>query len=183
MLASTSKRSGALLLRDGLGSASSMSESAAGCGVCGLQVEGSSGEGRALPAATAAAARHFPRLERQLAHFGPASEQIPSFGGLPLRFIGAQRLRSWRSPAHGSASHARDNRNFKRRAGQRRSHIPKIGGIAPVTLRPSAHFFRTPFPKFYGPQTESKKTQKDPVFEKFSKSGFKSGSDPLISYF
>ena len=64
-------------------------ESAAGCGVCGLQVEGSSGEGRALPAATAAAARHFPRLERQLAHFGPASEQIPSFGGLPLRFIGA----------------------------------------------------------------------------------------------
>jgi hypothetical protein len=35
----------------------------------------------------------------------------------------------------------------------------------------------------YGPQTESKKTQKDPVFEKFSKSGFKSGSDPLISYF
>ena len=35
----------------------------------------------------------------------------------------------------------------------------------------------------YGPQTESKKTQKDPVFEKFSKSGFESGSDPLISYF
>ena len=35
----------------------------------------------------------------------------------------------------------------------------------------------------YGPQTESKKTQKGPVFEKFSKSGFKSGSDPLISYF
>ena len=146
MLASTSKRSGALLLRDGLGSESSISESAAGCGVCGLQVEGSSGEGRALPAATAAAARHFPRLERQLAHFGPASEQIPSFGGLPLRFIGAQRLRSCRSPAHGSASHARDNRNFKRRAGKRRSHIPKIGGIAPVTLRHSALFSRTPFP-------------------------------------
>ncbi len=156
MLASTSKRSGALLLRDGLGSESSISESAVGCGVCaGLQVEGSSGEGRALPAATAAAARHFPRLERQLAHFGPASEQIPSFGGLPLRFIGAQRLRSWRSPAHGSASHAlaRDNRNFKRRAGnlKRRSHIPKIGGIAPVTLRHSALFSRTPFPNLCGP--------------------------------
>ena len=143
MLASTSKRSGTLRSRDGLGSASSISESAAGCGVCGLQVEGSSGEGRALPAATAAAARHFPRLERQLAHFGPASEQIPSFGGLPLRFIGAQRLRSWRSPAHGSASHARDNRNFKSRAGKRRSHIPKIGRQAPVTLRYSDDFSRS----------------------------------------
>ena len=153
MLASTSKRSGALRSREGLvfGGSMSMSESATGCVVRGLLVEGSSGEGRALPAATAAAARHFPRLERQLAHFGPASEQIPSFGGLPLRFIGAQRLRSWRSPAHGSASHARDNRNFKRRAGKRRSHIPKIGGIAPVTLRPSAHFFRTPFPINLGP--------------------------------
>ncbi len=137
----------------GLGSASSISESAAGCGVCGLQVEGSSGERRALPAATAAAAaRHFPRLERQFKlaqrHFGPASEQVPSFGGLPLRFIGAQRLRSSRSPAHwhGPASQARDNRNFKRRAGKRRSHIPKIGGQAPVTLRHSALFSRTPFP-------------------------------------
>jgi hypothetical protein len=98
------------------------------------EVDGSPGERRALPAATAAAARHFPRLERQLAHFGPASEQIPSFGGLPLRFIGAQRLRSSRSPAHGPASHARDNRNFQRRAGKRRSHIPKIGRQAPVTL-------------------------------------------------
>ena len=142
---STSMRSGALRSRDGLGSASSISESAAGCGVGGLLLEGSSGEGRALPPAIAAAARHFPRLERQLAHFGPASEQIPPFGGLPLRFIGAQRLRSRRSPAHGPASHARDNRNFKSRAGKRRSHIPKIGRLAPVTLRHSAHFSRTPF--------------------------------------
>ena len=141
-------RSGALRSRDGLGSASSISESAAGCGVGGLLLEGSSGEGRALPPAIAAAARHFPRLERQLAHFGPASEQIPSFGGLPLRFIGAQRLRSRRSPAHGPASHARDNRNFKSRAGKRRSHIPKIGRLAPVTLRHSAHFSRTPFANF-----------------------------------
>ena len=131
---STSMRSGALRSRDGLGSASSISESAAACGLGRSEVDGSPGERRALPAATAAAARHFPRLERQLAHFGPASEQIPSFGGLPLRFIGAQRLRSSRSPAHGPASHARDNRNFQRRAGKRRSHIPKIGRQAPVTL-------------------------------------------------
>ena len=114
---STSKRSGGWHWRDGLRSASSISQSAAGCGLDSSEVDGSPGEKRALPAATAAAARHFPRLERQLAHFGPASEQIPSFGGLPLRFIGAQRLRSSRSPAHGPASHARDNRNFQHRAG------------------------------------------------------------------
>ena len=48
--------------------------------------------------------------------------------------------------------------------------------------RPKPETFQV-LTKVYGPQTESKKTQKDPVFEKFSKSGFESGSDPLISYF
>jgi hypothetical protein len=86
--------------RDGLGSASSMSESAAGCVVRGLLrlVEGSSGlgEGRALPAAMRAATRHASFLLRQLAHFssfGASRGHVPSFlaASESLRFIGAKR--------------------------------------------------------------------------------------------
>ena len=94
MLASHCQRSGALRSRDGLGSASSMSESAAGCVVRGLLVEGSSGEGRALPAAMRAATRHAPFLLRQLAHFasfGASRGHVPSFLAASLRFIGAKR--------------------------------------------------------------------------------------------
>ncbi len=107
MLASTSKRSGALRSRDGLqvGSASSMSESAAGCVVRGLLVEGSSGEGRAFSAAMRAATRHAPFLLRQLAQFSSFGASrghvvtgyystlslVPSFLAASLRFIGAKR--------------------------------------------------------------------------------------------
>ena len=98
MLASHCQRSGALRSRDGLGSASSMSESAAGCVVRGLLVEGSSGEGRALPAAMRAATRHAPFLLRQLAHFssfdasrGHHDASVRSFLAASLRFIGAKR--------------------------------------------------------------------------------------------
>ena len=87
-------RSGALRSRDGLGSALSMSESAARCVVRGLLVEGSSGEGRALPAAMRAATRHAPFLLRQLSHFwsfDASRGQFPSLAGAPLRFIGAKR--------------------------------------------------------------------------------------------
>ena len=77
-----------------LGSASSMSESAAGCVVRGLLVEGSSGEGRAFSAAMRAATRHAPFLLRQLAHFssfGASRGHVPSFLAASLRFIGAKR--------------------------------------------------------------------------------------------
>ncbi len=93
---STSMRSGALRSREGLvlGGLMSMSESATGCVVRGLLVEGSFGEGRALPAAMRAATRHAPFLLRQLAHFssfGPSRGQVPSFLAASLRFIGAKR--------------------------------------------------------------------------------------------
>ena len=94
MLASTSMRSGALRSRGGLGSASSISESATGCVGRGLLVEGSSGEGEALPAAMRAATRHAPFLLRQLSHFssfGASRGHFPSLAGAPLRFIGAKR--------------------------------------------------------------------------------------------
>ena len=96
MLASTSKRSVALRSREGLvfGGSMSMSESATGCVVRGLLVEGSSGEGRALPAAMRAATRHAPFLLRQLAHFssfGASRGHVPSFLAASLRFIGAKR--------------------------------------------------------------------------------------------
>ena len=72
----------------------SMSKSATGCVVRGLLVEGSSGEGRALPAAMRAATRHAPFLLRQLAHFssfGASRGHVPSFLAASLRFIGAKR--------------------------------------------------------------------------------------------
>ena len=56
--------------------------------------EGSSGEGRALPAAMRAATRHAPFLLRQLAHFssfGASRGHVPSFLAASLRFIGAKR--------------------------------------------------------------------------------------------
>ena len=71
-----------------------MSESATGCVVRGLLVEGSSGEGEALPAAMRAATRHAPFLLRQLAHFssfGASRGHVPSFLAASLRFIGAKR--------------------------------------------------------------------------------------------
>ena len=76
------------------GGSMSMSESATGCVVRGLLVEGSSGEGRALPAAMRAATRHAPFLLRQLAHFsslGASRGHVPSFLAVSLRFIGAKR--------------------------------------------------------------------------------------------
>ena len=96
MLASTSKRSVALRSREGLvfGGSMSMSESAAGFVVRGLLVWGSSGEGRALPAAMRAATRHAPFLLRQLTHFssfGASRGHVPSFLAASLRFIGAKR--------------------------------------------------------------------------------------------
>ena len=94
MLASTSKRSGALLLRDGLGSESSISESAAACGLGRSEVDGSPGERVALAAAMRAANWHAPFLRRQLSHFwsfGASRGHFPSLAGAPLRFIGAKR--------------------------------------------------------------------------------------------
>ena len=93
---STSMRSGALRSREGLvfGGSMSMSESASGCVVRGLLVEGSSGEVRAFPAAMRAATRHAPFLLRQLAHFssfGASRGHVPSFLAASLRFIGAKR--------------------------------------------------------------------------------------------
>ena len=48
-------------------------------------------------------------------------------------------LRSAGSPAHGPAPHAANNRNAGKWSAFMCSHIPKIGGIAPVTLRYSVH--------------------------------------------
>ena len=48
-------------------------------------------------------------------------------------------LRSAGSPAHGPAPHAANNRNAGKWSAFMCSHIPKIGGIAPVTLRYSDH--------------------------------------------
>jgi hypothetical protein len=62
--------------------------------VRGLLVEGSSGEGMALPAAMRAATRHAPFLLRQLAHFssfGASRAHVPSVLAASLRFIGAKR--------------------------------------------------------------------------------------------
>ena len=89
-------RSGALRSREGLvfGGLMSMSESATGCVVRGLLVEGSSAEGRAWPAAMRAANWHAPFLLRQLSHFwsfGASRGHFPSLAGAPLRFIGAKR--------------------------------------------------------------------------------------------
>ena len=59
-----------------------------------MLVEGSSGEGRAWPAAMRAANRHAPFVLRQLAHFssfGASRGHFPSLAGAPLRFIGAKR--------------------------------------------------------------------------------------------
>ena len=119
----------------------SMSESATGCVGRGLLVEGSSGEGRAWPAAMRAANWHAPFLRRQLSHFwsfGAARGHFPSLAGAPLRFIGAKRpsLRGVR--ARGPAPHAGHNRNAGKQLALMRSHIPKIGARSPVTLRYSA---------------------------------------------
>jgi hypothetical protein len=79
---------------------SGRAESATGCVVRGLLVEGSSGEGRPLPVAMRAATRHAPflwaYLLRQLAHFssfrvGASRGHVPSFLAASLRFIGAKR--------------------------------------------------------------------------------------------
>ena len=48
-------------------------------------------------------------------------------------------LRSAGSPAHGPAPHAANNRNAGKWSAFMCSHIPKIGGQAPVTLRYSDH--------------------------------------------
>jgi hypothetical protein len=143
MLASTSKRSGALRSCDGLGSASSMSESVAGCVVRGFLVEGSSGEGRAFSAAMRAATRHAPFLLRQLAHFssfGASRGHVPSFLAASLRFIGAKRPFAPRG--HLRTAQLRTQRITEmggKWSAFMCSHIPKIGGIAPVTLRYSDH--------------------------------------------
>ena len=94
MLASHCQRSGALRSRDGLGSASSISESAAACGLGRSEVDGSPGERVALAAAMRAANWHAPFLLRQLSHFwsfGASRGHFPSLAGAPLRFIGAKR--------------------------------------------------------------------------------------------
>jgi hypothetical protein len=92
----------------------SMSESATGCVVRGLLVEGSSGEGRALPAAGACSLFSccVLALHRREA---------------PLRSAG--------SPAYGPAPHAANNRITGKWSAFMCSHIPKIGRQAPVTLR------------------------------------------------
>jgi hypothetical protein len=110
------------------GGSMSMSESATGCVVRGLLVEGSSGEGEALPAAMRATTRHAPFLLRQLAHFssfGASRGHVPSFLAASLRFIGAKR-------PFAPQGHLRTSAFM-------RSHVPKIGGNNPVTLRYSDH--------------------------------------------
>ena len=88
-------RSGALRSRDGLGSAPSISDSAAACGLGRSEVDGSPGERVALEAAMRAANWHAPFLRRQLSHFWSFARHVDkyflSFAGAPLRFIGAKR--------------------------------------------------------------------------------------------
>ncbi len=89
-----SHRSATLRSRDGLGSASSISESAAACGLGRSEVDGSPGERVALAAAMRSANWHAPFLLRQLSHFwsfGASRGHFPSLAGAPLRFIGAKR--------------------------------------------------------------------------------------------
>ncbi len=116
----------------------SMSESATGCVARGLLVEGSSGEGEALPAAMRAATRHAPFLLRQLAHFssfGASRGHAPSFLAASLRFIGAKR--PFAPQGHLRTAQLR-TQGITERAFMR-SHLPKIGGQPPVTLRYSDH--------------------------------------------
>ena len=140
MLASHCQRSGALRSRDGLGSASSISESAAACGLDRSEVDGSPGERVALAAAMRAANWHAPFLRRQLSHFwsfAASRRHFPSLAGALHRREAPFAPRGL--PARGPAPHAGHNRNAGRQSGLMRSHIPKIGRQAPVTLRYSDH--------------------------------------------
>ena len=141
---STSMRSGDLRSRDGLGSPSSTSESAAGCTCRARFASGGlvwrrdgvacsdacSDQACAFLATAAGALLVLRRVTRACSLFSCCVLALHRREA-PLRSAG--------SPAHGPAPHAANNRNAGKWSAFMCSHIPKIGGQAPVTLRYSDH--------------------------------------------